>query len=67
MFVGASLNNLYGLGLLCVASAFRRASLGTHYGVNVVAFHYSHPTFVVEAAHVQYKPQVVCNEHGPIQ
>jgi len=34
---------------------------------SVVVFHNSHPPFMVEAAHVPYKPQVFCNEHGPIQ
>jgi len=58
--VGASFHYLCSLGLLCGAHTFNGARAWTPPTCrSVVAFHNSHPPFVFEAAHVQYKPQVV--------
>jgi len=46
MLVDASIYNLCGLGLLC------EASMELELEHPLLAFHDSHPTFVVEAAHV---------------
>jgi len=68
MPVGASLNNLFGLGFLCMAHTFSRASSW----IPITVWEWWHsttanPPFVAEAARALYKLQVVCSEHRPVQ
>ncbi len=67
MPIGVSLDNLYGFGLLLCGSNLQKGELEYYYCVSLVASHNSLPPFVVEVAHVQNNPQVVCNEEGPVQ